>query len=105
MRRGELWWANLPRPVGRRPVLLLSRDEAYDIRERVIVTPVTTRVRGLYTEVSLGHEDGLRRASVANLDVILTVDKNRLRERISGLRQDKLAAVDAAIHFAMGLEE
>jgi mRNA interferase MazF len=105
MRRGELWWANLPRPIGQRPVVLLSRDTAYDTRELVIVSPVTTRVRGLYTEVPLGPEDGLRRASVANLDVIMTVSKGRLRERISGLSPEKLAAVDAAIHFAMGMEE
>ena len=105
MRRGEIWWANLPRPIGRRPVLLLSRDSAYDTRGLVVVSPVTTRVRGLYTEVPLGLKDGLRRASVANLDVIMTVAKSRLQERISGLSPDKLAAMDAAIHFALGLEE
>ena len=105
MRRGELWWANLPRPIGQRPVVLLSRDAAYDTRELVIVSPVTTRVRGLYTEVPLGLADGLRRASVANLDVIMTIAKSRLRERITILSPEKLAAVHAAIHFALGLGE
>ena len=37
MRRGEVWWADLPVPVGRRPVVLLSRNEAYAVRELVTV--------------------------------------------------------------------
>lgn len=32
MKRGEVWWAQLPSPVGRRPVVLLSRDTAYRVR-------------------------------------------------------------------------
>jgi mRNA interferase MazF len=31
MKRGEVWWATLPEPVGRRPVVLLSRNAAYPI--------------------------------------------------------------------------
>ena len=104
MRRGEIWWADLPQPAGRRPVLLLSRDEAYLVREFIILSPLTARSRGLPTEVSLGPEDGLPRASVANLDVIITEPKRRLRDHIASLRPDKLRAVDAAIHFALGLE-
>ena len=104
MRRGEIWWAQLPHPAGRRPVLLLSRDEAYAVRNFVIMSPLTTRRRGLRTEVELGHQNGLSRASVANLDVIITESKHRLQERITDLRPEKLRAVDAALHFALGLE-
>jgi mRNA interferase MazF len=105
MRRGEVWWANLPMPSGYRPVVLLSRDEAYAIRELVIVTPVTTHVRGIRTEVRLGPEDGLPRVCVANLDVIMMTSKNSLRQRIASLSSEKLRAVDAAIHFALGLQK
>lgn len=105
MRRGEVWWANLSPPRGPRPVLLLSRDEAYAVRDLVIMTPVTTRSRGIPTEVPLGPADGMPRASVANLDVIDTIPKNRLQERITSLSAEKLAAVDAAIHFALALAE
>ncbi len=105
MRRGEVWWANLSPPRGARPVLLLSRDEAYAVRDLVIMTPVTTRIRGIPTEVPLGPSDGMPRASVANLDVIDTIPKNRLQERITSLGPDKLAAVDTAIHFALALAE
>ncbi len=103
MRRGELWWAELEEPIGRRPVLLLSRDEAYAVRALVIVAPVTTRIRGIPTEVALGPSEGLPHASVANLDVLLTIRKESLRTRLGVLAPDQLAAVEAALRFALGL--
>jgi len=44
MRRGEVWWAEQPEPIGRRPVVLLSRDEAYKVRNAVTVAQVTTTI-------------------------------------------------------------
>jgi len=63
MQRGEIWWAELEPPAGRRPVLLLSRDEAYSVRELITVAPVTTRMRRIPSEVPLGLEDGLPKSS------------------------------------------
>jgi mRNA interferase MazF len=40
MRRGEVWWAELPALAGKRPVVLLSRNEAYAVRELVTVAPL-----------------------------------------------------------------
>lgn len=85
-------------------MLLLSRHRAYAVRDLIIVTPLTTRVRGIRAEVRLGPEDGLPRPSVANLDLITTVPKIDLERWITSLSSDKLQAVDAAIHFALGLE-
>ncbi len=85
-------------------MLLLSRDGAYLTRDLIIITPITTRVRGIPTEVTLGPEDGLRRASVANLDTIQMIAKWRLQERIAMLSPAKLQAVEAAVRFALGLE-
>ena len=103
MRRGEVWWAELPAPAGRRPVVLLSRDEAYAIRNLVTVAPVTTRIRDIPTEVSLGPEEGLPRRCVASMDTITTIPKSALRDRISLLGGEKLEALDGAIRFALGL--
>ena len=105
MQRGEIWWADLPPPSGRRPVLLLSRDGAYPIRNFIIMSPLTTRRRGLRTEVNLGPDDGLPRLSVVNLDVIITERKGCLLERIGSLNQTQLHAVEEAIRFALGMEE
>ncbi len=103
MRRGEVWWAELPAPAGRRPVVLLSRSEAYAVRELVTVAPVTTRLRDIPSEVPLGRPDGLPRACAANLDTITTIPKQILTSRITALAPAKVAAVDRAVRFVLGL--
>jgi len=103
MRRGEVWWAELPPPAGRRPVVLLSRDEAYTVRELVTVAPITTRSRRIPTEVALGRGDGLPRRCVANLDMITTIPKRMLTHQLCTLGPGKRAAVDHALRFALGL--
>ncbi len=103
MRRGEVWWAELPRPVGRRPVVLLSRDEAYAVRNAVTIAEVTTTIRGIPVEVVLGPEDGLPRKCVANLDTIATIRKDLLTKRITLLQNEKLQQIDAAVRFSLSL--
>jgi mRNA interferase MazF len=103
MRRGEVWWAILPKPAGRRPVLLLSRNESYAVRELVTVAPLTTRVRKIPSEVPLDRSDGVPRACVANLDTVTTIPKQALSLQIGTLRPEKLAAVDRALRFTLGL--
>lgn len=103
MKRGEVWWADLPPPIGRRPVLLLSRDEAYAIRTAVTVAEVTTKVRGIPVEVPLGPEDGLPKRCVANLDTIVTIRKELLVERIALLRKGKIEQINDAIRFALAI--
>jgi mRNA interferase MazF len=105
MKRGEIWWADLDQPAGRRPVLLLSRNEAYDIRELVIVAPVTTHIRNIASEVSLGISDGMPRECVANLDTITTIAKNSLKSRVAELNPVKLREMEAAIRFALGMDQ
>ena len=105
MKRSEIWWADLPRPAGQRPVLLLSRNEAYEVRTLVTVAPVTTRIRGIPTELPLGRGEGLARSCVANLDTVTTVPKSRLRRRLGALPREKVAALDLALRFALGIED
>lgn len=104
MRRGEVWWADLPAPAGRRPVVLLSRDEAYAVRELVIVAPVTTRIRRIPVEVPLGRAEGMTRRCVANLDAITTIPKALLVEYAGALNTARLAELDDAARFALGLD-
>ena len=104
MRRGEIWWAELDPPAGKRPVLLLSRNEAYSVRSLVIVAPVTTRIRGIPSEVPLGPADGLPQDCVVNLDTITTIPKDCLRNLLAMLNANKLKEIEAAICFALGIE-
>ncbi|MBI3768482.1 MAG: type II toxin-antitoxin system PemK/MazF family toxin [Deltaproteobacteria bacterium] len=103
MRRGEVWWAELPPPAGRRPVVLLSRNEAYAVRELVTIAPLTTTVRRIPTEVELTRGDGVARRCVVNLDTLTTIPKRSLAARLTTLPPGKLAAVDRALRFALGL--
>jgi mRNA interferase MazF len=103
MRRGEVWWAELPLPIGRRPVVLLSRDEAYAVRNSVTVAEVTTTIRSIPVEVALGTEDGLPKRCVVNLDTIVTIRKELLTERITILGSEKIEQIDRAIQFALSL--
>ena len=103
MQRGEVWWARLPTPVGRRPVLLLSRDAAYRVRTSVTVAVITRTIRGIPVEVLLDESDGLRTRCVVNLDDILTIPMALLEERITLLTREKMAQVRQAILFALDL--
>ena len=103
MRRGEIWWAELPPPIGRRPALLLSRDSAYKVRTSVTVAMVTRTIRGIPVEVPLGPEDGMPVECAVNLDNILTIPKSRLRQRVTALHPSKMTAVAKAIIFALDL--
>jgi mRNA interferase MazF len=99
--RGEVWWARVDK---RRPVVLVSRDEAYAVRALVIAAPVTTTVRGYAVEVKLGRREGLSRACVVNCDWLVTVPKRDLIERAGALSAAKLAQLDDALRFALALD-
>jgi mRNA interferase MazF len=101
MRRGEVWWAKLDK---RRPVVLLSRNEAYDVRALVIAAPVSTTVRGFAVEVRVGKKEGLPRAGVVNCDWLVTVPKTNLLERAGVLDAHKVDQLDGALRFALGLD-
>ncbi len=104
MRRGEIWWADMPPPWGSRPVLLLSRDEAYDLLTRVVIVPLTTRLRRVPSAVLLTPDtDGLPAPSVVSLDNIQAIPKERLVSMVSGLSDRRMLEVEAALHFALGL--
>lgn len=104
MRRGEVWWAELPKPAGRRPVVLASRNEAYFVRALVTVVPITPRARGIPVEVPLGREEGLPKRCVANADTITTIPKSALRAYAGALAPEKLVLLDAALQFALGTD-
>src|SRR3990172_13236764 len=104
MQRGEVWWAALPEPIGTRPVLLLSRDRAYQVRRSITVALITTTVRSIPVEVPLGPEDGMPRTCVVNCDELHTVARSVLTDRLTGLSGEKIVAVGAAVRFAVVLE-
>ena len=105
MKQYEIWWADLPPPAGRRPVLLLSRDAAYRYLNKYVVVEVTTTVRGIAQEVALGRAEGLSRPCVANCDNLRTVGRSRLVKRAGRLAAPRHMEVKRALGHALGWTE
>ena len=99
--RGEVWWCELP-DVGRRPVVVLSRDAAIPRLRRVLVAPCTTTIRGLPSEVLLeARVDPVPRRSAVNLDSVESVCVGVLVERLGRLADTKMVQVCAALEVAV----
>jgi mRNA interferase MazF len=98
-RRGDLWLAELDK---RRPVVVLTRDPLGSHLHSVIVGPITSTVRGLSTEVTVGPEDGARISSVVNLDNLQLLDRRRLVRRVGRLRPDTVRRICEAAAAAIG---
>ena len=105
MRQYELRWAELPPPIGRRPVLLLSRTPAFEYLSKVIVVEITSTIRAIPQEVALGRSEGLGRASVANLDNTHVVPTASLGTRIGVLAVSRHDEVKRAMGYALDWPE
>jgi mRNA interferase MazF len=99
--RGEIWWCEPPE-IGRRPVVILSRDAAIGRLHRSIVAPCTTTIRGLNSEVLLEPgDDPIPRRSAVNLDSVESVAVGILVERIGRLSGDRMHEVCTALAVAV----
>lgn len=102
MKQYEIWWAELPEPVGTRPILLLSRDGAYQYLHRVLAVEVTSHRRGIPQEVELGAREGLPKHCVANFDNLRAVPKQVIRTRAGQLSSRRVAEAKRALGHALG---
>jgi mRNA interferase MazF len=99
--RGDVWWCELP-DLGRRPVVVLSRDAAIPRLRRALIGPCTTVIRGIPTEVVLEpSEDPVPRLSAVNLDSVESVSLGTLVERLGRLSDDRMLAVCTALAIAV----
>jgi mRNA interferase MazF len=87
-----------------RPVLVLTRELVRPYMGRVTVTPITTSVRHLSTEVPVGPTNGLDAHSVVSCDNIVTIPKDLLGDQIGFLLPDQEEALTTAIHAAFDLD-
>lgn len=112
MTRGEVWWLDLPDPVGSgpggtRPVLVVQAN-AFNRSAiaTVVVTAISsnTRLAEAPGNVLLAvREGGLPRASVVNVSQLYTVDRALLRSRAGRIRPGSLDAVSMGLRLALGL--
>ena len=112
MRRGEVWWADLPEPAGsepgyRRPVLIVQADDFNRSRLRTVLAAAIT------SKLVLAHAPGnvrlprrsagLERESVVNVSQVLTVDKRFLTERAGRLSGSHLRLVEEGLRLVLAL--
>ena len=99
--RGETWWCEFTE-IGRRPVVVLSRDAAIPRLRRALVAPCTTTVRGLPSEVILEPgQDPIPRRCAVNLDSAESVSVAVLVERIGRLSDDRMRDICSALAVAV----
>jgi mRNA interferase MazF len=102
--RGEVWWCELAE-IGRRPVVVLSRDAAIPRLHRTLIGPCTTTVRGIPSEVLLEPgDDPVPRKSVVNLDSVESVSLGTLVERLGRLSDERMRQICEALEIAVACE-
>lgn len=102
-RQREIWWARLPPPAGRRPVLILTRSRAIMHLNNLTIAPLTRTIRGIQSEVFLSPADGVRTECVISCDNIATVPKLFLERRITTISKERMGEVLEAIRFAFDM--
>ena len=99
--RGEVWWFEMVE-IGRRPVVVLSRDVVIPRHRRALVAPCTTTIRGLASEVGLEPgDDPVPRRCVVNLDSVESVSVAVLVERVGWLADTRMRQICAALAVAI----
>lgn len=112
MKRGEIWWASLPDPVGsgprfRRPVVIVSAESFNRSRIRTVLAAVVTS--NLALSAAPGNlrlpagAAGMKTPAVVNVSQIITVDKGFLTSRIGRLSDSSMKAVDDGLRLVLGL--
>ncbi len=112
VRRGEIWWADLPDPVGsepgfRRPVLVIQEDSFNRSRiATVVVVAITSNVflASAPGNVHLAkNTGGLKKESVVNVSQIATLDKSFLIEKVGRIPPSKLRSIEEGIRLVIGI--
>jgi mRNA interferase MazF len=112
VKRGEIWWASLPEPVGsgpgfRRPVVVVQSDPFNESRiGTVVIAAISSNLHWALSpgNVRLSRRvSKLARESVVNVSQLLTVDKTLLTQRIARLGAEQLRMVDDGLRLVLGL--
>jgi mRNA interferase MazF len=104
MERGQVRWYTFADPDKTRPVLILTRNSAIRYLNTVTVAPITTTIRDVPSEARLTVADGMMTECAANLHNLQTVPKDKIGTWITTLSDRRMADVNQALIFALGIE-
>ncbi|MGH9947675.1 MAG: type II toxin-antitoxin system PemK/MazF family toxin [Pyrinomonadaceae bacterium] len=105
MKRGDVYWIKFKQPEKRRPALIITRDSAIPLLNRLTVIPITSTLRDTPSTVWLDETDGIPNACLINIDHIQTVSKEKIDAYLTHIEGGKLEEVFDAIKFAFGFED
>lgn len=110
--RGEIWWANLPEPVGsnpgfRRPVLIIQSNQFNrSLINTVVVAIITsnTKLVGSSGNVLItSKQSNLPKDSVVNITQLYTMDESLLIEFVGEISDKKMLQVDKGLRLVLSL--
>jgi mRNA interferase MazF len=103
--RGDVVWADLGPPAGRRPVCVLTRDAALAVRTAITCAPITRTIRGIRSEVEVGVPEGLPEQSVISCDDLITIPVALLdADAVGHLDIHARADLDRALRYALDIQ-
>jgi mRNA interferase MazF len=95
-----VWWGEFE-GVGRRPLLVLTRNAAIPILTSLVCAPITRTVRSIPTALPLGTDDGMPVECAAAVDSLRTIPKHALTERIARLSLERVGDDCRALRIAI----
>lgn len=103
--RGDIVWADLGPPAGRRPVCVLTRNAALPVLSAITCAPITRTMRGIRSEVEVGSREGLPAPGVITCDNLITIPIDALDARPVGhLDLQARADLDQALRYALDIQ-
>lgn len=103
--RGDVIWADLGPPAGRRPVCVLTRDAAIEVLTALTCAPITRTIRGIQSEVKVGPAEGLAEPSVISCDNVITIPTIVLDAAPVGrLGLEARVRLDRALRYALDIQ-
>jgi mRNA interferase MazF len=105
-RRGDVFWVNLDPVIGTeirktRPAVVVSNDSCNRYGARVVVLPITSNIDSLYPGEAMIEVKGRQGRALG--DQIRSIDKRRLKARVSSLTADEMARIDETLAITLGL--
>jgi len=104
LNRGDIWVIDLGGQIGKRPVVILTRQNVLEYLNKVTIAEITTKGKGYPTEIYIGQKGNLPKSSFVQADNLHTISKAKLEKYIGTLDQETMQEISMKIVLSLGLE-
>ena len=99
--RGDVHLCRFASPDKQRLALIPTRDSAVGHLTTVTVAPMSSTIRDVPSEVTLGIAEGMKGPCAVNLHNAVTISQDRLGRRVASLSASRMQEVCAALRFSL----